>query len=83
MKTYRIQNDIVAAHDEQEAIATWAEHYAVEPGTAGPVEEVDPHGFPISIEEEDGSYRDGTLIEVLDLGGKPCVIAFGSCADCP
>jgi hypothetical protein len=83
MKAFRIQNDIVAARDEAEAIKTWAEHYERPFNSAGPVEELDPETTEISIEDENEQWRDGLLSELIPEGdGKPEIIAFGECEDC-
>lgn len=83
MKAFRIHNDIVAARDEQEAIRTWAEYYERPAAQSGPVEEINPAEVACQIEEEDGSFREGTLAEVMpadDAG--PEIVAFGECDCC-
>lgn len=77
MNAYRIQNDLVAARDEQEAIAAWAKHYDVDPQSAGPVEQIDPSTFIISVENEDGTWRDAPVAEVMPTAGEACLVAFG------
>lgn len=82
MNAYRIQNDIVAARDAQDAIRAWAEHYQAPYNSAGPVETVNPAELEISIEDEDGEYRDGKLSEVMPIDGPAEIVAFGDCENC-
>lgn len=83
MKAYRIQNDIVAAHNEPQAIGTWAAHYDVDPKEAGPVEEVNPAEVPMQFEQLDGSFQDGTVAEIMPEDGMgPEIVAFGECENC-
>lgn len=81
MKAYRIQNDIFAARDEQEAIAAWAEHYNAGTAEAGPVEEV-PLDLEIQIEGPEGVWRDGKLSEVMPSDGPAEIVCFGNCENC-
>lgn len=81
MKAYRIQNDIVAAPDEQAAIVCWGGYDDRDVASAGPVEEV-PLTLEINIEEESGSFRTGTLAEVMPADGEPAqLVCEGEC-DC-
>lgn len=77
MKAYKIKDDIVAAHNEAEAIITWAEHFEVEIQTSGPAEEVDPATYIVSYEQEDGSFEDGPLSHLFYEGQTPEVIIDG------
>lgn len=83
MKAFRIHNDIVAAVDEQEAIRTWAQYYERSATQAGPVEDINPAEMEIQIENEDGTFRDGKLAEVMPADGEPPqFVAFGECDCC-
>lgn len=82
MKTFRAGNDIVAAHDEAEAIRTWADELSRPLAEADPVEEIDPAQTALAAEAEDGS-RDPAIKTIADLlpVAAPCVLAVGEC-DC-
>ncbi len=83
MKAFRIHNDIVASADEQEAIRTWAQYYERPAQQAGPVEEIEPASLVIQIENEDGTWRSGTLAEAMPGAGEPPqFVAFGECDCC-
>jgi hypothetical protein len=81
MKPYRIGNDIVAARDAQEAIACWAKHYRIPAAEAGPAEEVSTE-LDISVEQADGSFRDGTLADVMPVDGEAEIVCLGHCEEC-
>lgn len=81
MKPYRIGNDIVAARDAQEALACWAKHYRIPVAEAGPAEEVSTD-LEISVEQEDGSFRDGTLADVMPDEGEAEIVCIGECEGC-
>jgi hypothetical protein len=80
MKAYKIKTDIVAAHSEQQAVSTWAEHFDEDPKAAGPCEEINPDTFPVSYEQEDGSFKDGMLADSMP-DKEPMVVIDGD-ADC-
>jgi hypothetical protein len=82
VKAYRIQNDIVAAANEQEAIAAWSEQTNMPAASAGPLEEINPAELSIEIENEFGAFRTGKLSEVMPDAGPAQVVAFGECEDC-
>jgi hypothetical protein len=65
MKAYKIQDTIVAAHDEQEAIATWAKYFDEAPEDACPLKEVDPATFEVNYELDDGSWMPGPLMHLM------------------
>jgi hypothetical protein len=83
VKAFRIHNDVIAADDEQEAIGTWAQYYERPAAEAGPVEEINPAEMEIQIENEDGTWRDGSLAEVMPADGEPPqFVAWGECDCC-
>lgn len=85
MKPYRIQNDIVAAHDEQEAIKVWSEQRGEPATAAGPVEQV-PLTMEVMLEDEsEKGTKPGTLADCFPAEGdeEARIIAFGDCANCP
>lgn len=65
MKAYKIKDDIVAAHNEEQALETWAAHFGEDPKAAGPCEEIDPATYMVSYEQDDGSYKDGPLSDAM------------------
>ncbi len=73
MKAFKIQDDIVAAFSVEQAIEIWAEHFGVEADTAGPVEELNPATFLVAYEQDDGSFDDGTLADMMPET-EPCVL---------
>lgn len=77
MKAYKIQDDLIAANSEQEAITEWAKHFDVEPDTSGPVEELNPETFQINYEQGDGSYKPGPLSHLIPDGDDPIVLIDG------
>lgn len=77
MKAYKIKDDIVAAHNEAEAIITWAEHFEVEIAASGPAEELDLATYTIGYEQDDGSFKEGPLSDLLYDGMAPEVIIDG------
>lgn len=82
MKTFRVGNDIVAAHDEAEAIRVWANETTRPVADADPVEEIDPAQTAVAAEDEDGATNADikTIADLLPVD-EPCVLAVGSC-DC-
>lgn len=83
MKAYRIQNDIVAAHNEEQAIGTWAAHFKKDPKTAGPVEEVNPAEIEVQFERTEGEWEAGALAEIMpEADGAPEVLIEGECEGC-
>lgn len=83
MKAYRIQNDIVAAHNEPQAIGTWAHHFGKDWRTAGPAEEVNPAEVEVQYEQRDGSFQPGPLTEMMpDDNADPEVLIEGECEHC-
>lgn len=77
MKAYRIRDDYVAAHNEPQAIGTWAANFDVDPKTAGVVEEVNPNEVVVHFEQQDGTFQPGTLTEIMPLDGNPEVVIDG------
>ena len=65
MKAYKIHDDIVAAHNPSQAITTWAEHFEERIEAAGPVAEIDPTTYIVAYEQEDGTFENGPLTEMM------------------
>lgn len=78
MKAYRIpyqmEDYIVAAPDDLQAVATLAAHVEDDATACGPAELVDPAKVSVYIEQDDGSFKDGTLAEVMPEKGEPMVV---------
>lgn len=82
MRAWRIGNEIVAARDVLEAMRVWLAESNAQSHADGPAEEIDPAQVAIQVENEDGSFRAGTVAEVMPGDdGEPHVVAFGEC-DC-
>jgi hypothetical protein len=82
MKPYRIQNDIVAAKSEQQAIEVWAKERGLPAASAGPVEEV-LVTVPVNLEDDSGGTKPGTLADCMPGDNdEPRVVAFGECEHC-
>lgn len=78
MKAYQIQNDIVAAHNEPQAIGTWADRFGIDPKLSGPCVEVDPLQVEMSHEGRGGRYEPGTLAEIMpEADGDPELLVEG------
>jgi sulfite reductase alpha subunit-like flavoprotein len=74
MKAYRIRDVIVAAHNEPQAVGTWAAHFDEDPKDAGRIQEIDPAKEVIHFEQDDGSYEPGTLSEIMPENDPEVVI---------
>jgi hypothetical protein len=65
MKAYKIQDDIVAAHNEEQAVGTWMDYFSEDAKSAGPIEEIDPLTYMINFEQNDGSFELGPLADIM------------------
>lgn len=74
MKAYKIEEDIVAAHDEKQALQTWANLFEENPADARGVEEIDPATFHVNYEQNDGTFKEGPLAAMMPTDNEPIVL---------
>jgi hypothetical protein len=64
-------------------VEAFQQYYERPAAEAGPVEEINPAEMEIQIENEDGTWRDGSLAEVMPADGEPPqFVAWGECDCC-
>ena len=74
MKAYKIDDDIVAAHDENEAKQTWANLFQENPADIRSIEEINPATFMVNYEQDDGTFKEGPLADMMPTDDEAIVL---------
>ena len=74
MKAYKIEDDIVAANTEAEAVHEWCKLFEECEQDIRSVEEIDPEKFMVNYEQDDGTFEPGPLAHMMPDDDEPIVL---------